>query len=84
MPAPRLNIDIIIGPRREKICLRGYAKNKGADQPAHQRNLISAFVMSSVYVNLYLIVAPIFRKKCLKSIPSFDAKHMNKLYVFKT
>ena len=25
------------GPRHEKTCLRGFANNKGADQPAHQR-----------------------------------------------
>ena len=31
------------GPRREKTCLRGFANNKGADQPAHPRSLISAF-----------------------------------------
>ena len=34
------------GPRREKTCLRGFANNKGADQPAHPRRLISAFVIS--------------------------------------
>ena len=33
------------GPRRDKICLRGYANNKGADQPAHQRRLTSACVI---------------------------------------
>ena len=33
------------GPRREKTCLRGFANNKGADQPAHPRSLISAFVI---------------------------------------
>ena len=32
------------GPRREKTCLRWFAKNTGADQPAHPRSLISAFV----------------------------------------
>ena len=32
------------GPRREKTCLRGFAKNTGADHPAHPRSLISAFV----------------------------------------
>ena len=32
------------GPRREKTCLRGVAKNTGADKPAHPRSLISAFV----------------------------------------
>ena len=33
------------GPRREKTCLRWFAKNKGTDQPAHSRSLISAFVI---------------------------------------
>ena len=33
------------GPRREKTCLRGFANNKGADQPAHLRRLVSAFVI---------------------------------------
>ena len=32
------------GPRREKTCLRWFANNKGADQPAHPRSLISTFV----------------------------------------
>ena len=29
----------------EKMCLLSYANNKGADQPAHPRSLISAFVV---------------------------------------
>ena len=33
------------GPRREKTCLRGFGNNTGADQPAHPRSLISAFVI---------------------------------------
>ena len=33
------------GPRREKTCLRGFAKNTDADQPAHPRSLISALVI---------------------------------------
>ena len=33
------------GPRREKTCLRGFANNTGANQPAHLRSLISAFVI---------------------------------------
>ena len=33
------------GPRREKPCLRGFANNTDADQPAHPRSLISAFVI---------------------------------------
>ena len=36
---------IISGPRRKKNCLRGFANNKGADQPAHSLSLISAFVI---------------------------------------
>ena len=33
------------GPQRKKTCLRGFANNTGADQPAHPRSLISAFVI---------------------------------------
>ena len=32
-------------PGNEKICLMSYANNKGTDQPAHQRSLISAFIV---------------------------------------
>ena len=32
-------------PSHEKMCLMSYANNKGADQPAHSRSLISAFVL---------------------------------------
>ena len=38
------NGSITYGPRRE-TCLRGFANNTGADQPAHPRSLISAFVI---------------------------------------
>ena len=31
--------------RREKICLQGFANNKGADQHAHLRRLIGAFTI---------------------------------------
>ena len=37
--------DMRYGPRREKTCLRGFANNTGADQPALPRSLISAFVI---------------------------------------
>ena len=30
-------------PGHEKMCFMSYANNKGADQPAHPRSLISAF-----------------------------------------
>ena len=33
------------GPGHEKTCLMSYANNKGADQPAHPRSLISAFIV---------------------------------------
>ena len=33
------------GPRREKTCLRWFENNTVADQPAHPRSLISAFVI---------------------------------------
>ena len=36
---------LLFGPRHEKTCLRRVANNKGADQPAHPRSLISAFVI---------------------------------------
>ena len=32
-------------PGHKKTCLMSYANNKGADQPAHPRSLISAFVV---------------------------------------
>ena len=32
-------------PVHEKMCPMSYANNKGADQPAHPRSLISAFVI---------------------------------------
>ena len=40
-----LSFAVINGPRRKKTCLRGFANNKGADQPVHPRRLISAFVI---------------------------------------
>ena len=36
---------IVSEPGHEKMCLMSYANNKGADQPAHARSLISAFVV---------------------------------------
>ena len=38
-------VDLLSGPRREKTCLQGFANNEGADQPAHPRSLINAFVI---------------------------------------
>ena len=36
---------VISEPGHEKMCLMSYAINKGADQPAHMRSLISAVVV---------------------------------------
>ena len=47
-PGPQLIFDmmkLIIGPGHAKTCLKPYANNKGADQPAHSRSLISTFVV---------------------------------------
>ena len=38
-------IAFLFEPVHEKMCLMPYANNKGADQPAHPRSLISAFVV---------------------------------------
>ena len=46
-------------PGHAKTCLMSYANNKGADQPAHPRNLISAFVVRS----LDSIISLVFRSK---------------------
>ena len=35
----------LYGPGHAKMCLMPYAKNKGADQLAHPRSLISTFVV---------------------------------------
>ena len=41
------------GHQREKTCLRGFANNTGADQPAHTRSLISAFVTRSLKSTIF-------------------------------
>ena len=47
-PEDRFSCDVArisIGPGHAKTCLMPYANNKGADQPAHPRSLISTFVV---------------------------------------
>ena len=41
-------------PGHEKMCLKSNANNKGADQPAHPRSLISAFVVRCLDSIIYL------------------------------
>ena len=43
--APSGKISYELG--HEKMCLMSYANNKGADQPAHLRSLMSAFVFAA-------------------------------------
>ena len=42
-------------PGHEKMCLMPYANNKGADQTAHLRSLISAFVVCCLYSVMSLV-----------------------------
>ena len=41
-------------PGHEKMCLISYANNKGVDQPAHPRSLVSAFVVRCLDSIIYL------------------------------
>ena len=40
-----LALYVLYEPGHEKMCLMSYANNKGTDQPAHPRSLISTFVV---------------------------------------
>ena len=44
-PVPFYLFFKINGQQCEKTCLRGFANNTGAEQPAHPRRLIRAFVI---------------------------------------
>ena len=44
LPVNKIN-QFKYGTRGKKTCLRGFRNNKSADQPAHQRSLISTFVI---------------------------------------
>ena len=54
---------LLYGPGHAKTCLMPYANNKGADQPAHPRSLISTFVvlcldtMYTCYIQSFKILA---------------------------
>ena len=36
---------LLYGPDHAEMCLMAYANNKGADQPAHPRSMISTFIV---------------------------------------
>ena len=47
-----MDLQAFFGPGREKTCLRVFGNNTGADQPAHQRSLISAFAICFLDITL--------------------------------
>ena len=55
----KITIRLINGPGHAKTCLMPYANNKGADQPAHPRSLISTFVVHCLdsYIQSFKIQA---------------------------
>ena len=53
--------DSLIGPCRNKTCLRGFANNKGADQPVHLHSLISTFVVHFWKVSYPDLLRPKFQ-----------------------
>ena len=48
-------MSILYGPGHAKMCLMAYANNKGADQPAHPRSLISTFVVRCLDSMTYIL-----------------------------
>ena len=55
-------------PGHEKTCLMSYANNKGADQPAHTRSLISAFVVHCLDSVMYLASVTKIQSLCIASL----------------
>ena len=66
-----------------KTCLRVYANNKGADQPAHPRSLISTFVVHCLDSIIPLVSIPEISYLYLASVAhpkerfSHDVAHNN-------
>ena len=59
------------GPDHAKMCLMPYANNKGADQPAHPRSLISTFVVRCLDSMIYFYTCYIRKFKILASFCSW-------------
>ena len=49
--------NVSYGPHRDKICLRGFVNNTGANQPAHPRRLISPFVIHCLESSIYKLAS---------------------------
>ena len=56
------------GPGHAKTCLMTYANNKGADQPAHPRSLISTFVVRWVNNMICILAIPKVSRIYLASV----------------
>ena len=63
-----LSIQVLNGPRREKTCVRGSANNKGTEQPAHPRSLISPFVIRFLVSVMSKLVTSEFSRFQLVSV----------------
>ena len=50
-----MNMLFGLGSDHAKMCLMLYANNKGADQPAHPRSLISTFVVRCLDIIIHLV-----------------------------
>ena len=61
---------LLYWPGHAKTCLKPYANNKGADQPAHPRSLISTFVVRCLDSMIYMYTCYIQRFKILASFCS--------------
>ena len=83
------------GPRCGKTCLRGFANNTGADQPAHLHSLISAFVicfvesiifkLATVEIAIFWLV-PVAKETGLKLIfatrPTCRGSYAEQFFIF--
>ena len=58
----------LFGTRHKKTCLRGFVNKKGADQPAHPRSLISAFVIHFLESNIFNLAKDEFSHFYLVSV----------------
>ena len=61
-------IEHLYEPGHEKTCFMSYANNKGADQPAHPRSLISAFVVRCLDSVMSLVSATKISSLMLASV----------------
>ena len=56
-PLNQVCVSRLYGPQHEKTCFQGFANNTGADQTAHSRSLISAFVIRILESTIFKLAA---------------------------